>query len=293
MGFGSPRLGLLMFAALAPLVVGATPLVVRAEIRELNSMQDAAALVDRETVAIFDIDNTLIRPVQALGSHQWFRYLVSRAGRQGADPRRATEIALDPWMRVQRATRVQSVEASTPAWVAGLQARGIRVMGLTARTDSSATTTDRQLASVGIRLARTAYPRNLRSPGNWMYRRGVLYVGPEGDKGELLLQFLRQIGWTPRRLLFVDDGLANVQSVDRALSRTRIQHIEVRYGAADAWVRQFDPALAERQWEVFSRTGELRPDPQPGPPPSLPAPLAPAATATAVPAPNGRERAPE
>ena len=49
---------------------------VNAEIRETKFMQEVMSAIDSETLAIFDIDNTLIEPIGNMGSDQWFYYLI-------------------------------------------------------------------------------------------------------------------------------------------------------------------------------------------------------------------------
>jgi len=48
----------------------------RAEIIEVKNMAAVANLIDQDSLVVFDIDNTLIQPVQSLGSDPWFSYTL-------------------------------------------------------------------------------------------------------------------------------------------------------------------------------------------------------------------------
>ena len=44
----------------------------QAKIISINHIEDIFSYVDDQSVIVFDIDNVLIEPKQALGSDQWF-----------------------------------------------------------------------------------------------------------------------------------------------------------------------------------------------------------------------------
>ena len=72
------------------------------------------------------------------------------------------------WTRAQQDVQVRPVEALTPALLAGQQARGLTVMALTARAESDAAATFRQLRDIGVDLRRTAvHAEDLRVPGGF------------------------------------------------------------------------------------------------------------------------------
>ena len=72
-----------------------------------------------------------------------------------------------------------------------------------------------------------------------------------GDKGKYLVEFLRQARLDVKRILFVDDKIKNVESVESSLSQTNFQHTSFRYGAADPRVKSFDTRIAGLEWSLF------------------------------------------
>jgi hypothetical protein len=241
-------------AALA-MLLSTLPLAAAAEIRESTSVAPVDALATPGTLVVFDIDNTLIEPTVTLGSDQWFYWYVAELEAGGRSSREAIDLANDVWNRVQPAIAVRPVEAMTPQLIRGIQARGLRVVALTARSHDAAAVTETQLTSAGYSLSTSAFGPGRRVIGDdptMVYDDGVLYVGEHASKGDALLRLLAGEGLSPERVVFVDDKEKHVRTVDAALSSSKIPVIAIRYGAADARVAAFDPAVAAVQFRLWS-----------------------------------------
>jgi hypothetical protein len=222
------------------MLLSTLPLAAAAEIRESTSVAPVDALATPGTLVVFDIDNTLIEPTVTLGSDQWFYWYVAELEAGGRSSREAIDLANDVWNRVQPAIAVRPVEAMTPQLIRGIQARGLRVVALTARSHDAAAVTETQLTSAGYSLSTSAFGPGRRVIGDdptMVYDDGVLYVGEHASKGDALLRLLAGEGLSPERVVFVDD---------------KIPVIAIRYGAADARVAAFDPAVAAVQFRLWS-----------------------------------------
>ncbi|MBI1862444.1 MAG: DUF2608 domain-containing protein [Deltaproteobacteria bacterium] len=231
------KLTVLMAAALA--------ITAQATIRETNSLRDVANAATTGSFVAFDLDNTLIEPIQTLGSDQWFEHISKQLGIDGA-------IAL--WSKVQLKTQVRPVEQTTSSIVREIQDRGVPVIGLTARPLTVAEATLQQLASVGIDLSRTtpifddlAFPGHLE---NAQYTQGIIFAG-KNQKGDMIVRFLDRTGLHPSVIVFADDKPKHTASVDSALTAKGINNIEFRYGAADERVKAFDAEIAAVQLHYF------------------------------------------
>ncbi|MBN2359948.1 MAG: DUF2608 domain-containing protein [Deltaproteobacteria bacterium] len=230
-----------------------------AEVREIMQLAQTEPAIDEQTLVVFDIDNTLLEPVQTLGSDQWFYYLVDQGKRERRlSENKAIAEAVATWNRVQEDVIVRPVEPDTPALVRRLQERGVRIIALTARTSGAAAITERQLRSIGIDLGRNPLPRPAVREGRrpdtsqpWLG--AILFLGENQTKGEALAKVVRSLPEPPSRVVFVDDKAHNTRSVDRALARLRIPVVAFRYGATDARVAAFDPAVAEVQLRWWRR----------------------------------------
>src|SRR5687768_551444 len=218
----------------------------------LQRMKEIMPHVDRDTLVVFDIDNTLIEPTQTLGSDQWFYHLMQKVkAEEKLDDERAIDRAMEIWNAVQLDTQVRAVESDTPALIRELQRKEVATFALTARTLDSAEVTKKQLRSIGVDFAARPIHRGdldfaLASPAR--FTGGILFVGEKNAKGDVLLAFLAKVGLRPKRVLFIDDKEKNVASVERSLSTAQIPHVVFRYGAADSRVARFRPDVADMQY---------------------------------------------
>lgn len=236
-----------------------------AEVREIRSMRELPSFTVKgeRTILVFDLDNTIIEAAQTLGSDQWFDHLVKRF--TDAGEARPVDHAIALWTQVAAKTRVRPVESLTPRLIASAQAAGIPVIGLTARRVDVAETTEAQLASVGVRIFSKSLPPALRSDidfGDGAKRvRGITYVGPTVSKGEAITRILKASGLRPDRIVFADDKVKHVNSVDQALNAfPGLTHWELRYGAADPRVASYDERIAAIQERAFAETGRILSD---------------------------------
>lgn len=195
------------------------------------------------TLVIFDIDNTLIEPVQHLGSDQWFRREVAnnpfknfKMSPQEIE-KAGKEFALDRWRKVQSITNVRLVETGTGRAIRALQSNpNVRILGLTARPLDLAYVTRRQLKDVSIFLDNKAsaisnMDINLSDETDLNakagYEGGILYVGenPKG-KGANLLNLLKKTNQKPQRIYFFDDREENVKDLDAALAKAKLDGLD-------------------------------------------------------------------
>ena len=221
--------------------------IARAEVREIMSMSELVPSLAPGTLLVFDIDNTLLTPAGNIGSDQWYYYLSEAIARDepGLSEQAVQAKADAVWTRTLDVAKFRPVEDLTPALVREQQARGLHVMALTARGESDATATLRQLHEAGIDLDANAVHAGELRPSGGFFAHGVLFVGEGVDKGKLLVDFLQRIGLRPERVVFADDKPHHARNVDAALAAAGIPAFAFRYGAMDARVRAFNEVMAE------------------------------------------------
>jgi hypothetical protein len=230
-----------------------------AEIVEIDRMKQILPHITKSTLVVFDLDNTIMETPQTLGSDQWFGYMERSYEAQGIEKPQSTNQAIDIWMEVQHSSRMQPVEASTPALVQNLQrTAGIKLIALTARPFELRYRTRLQLRKLGISFE-TPESHNIAAklPPELHFDRGILSIGPTQNKGEVLKSFIISNGEIFDRVLFVDDKAKHVHNVESALADLPVENINFRYGAADPKVKSFNAYIADRQLEIFQRTGRL------------------------------------
>ena len=234
------------------LVVSVFVSVAAAEIRQVGTMKEALADIVQGDVVVFDIDNTILEPVQTLGSDQWVDYLVEKNKHAGLDAKQALEKALIDWRLVQRATEVRLVEPNTAQQIRKLQMNGITVLALTARPQDLDQVTVDQLSRLGVH-----FEHHNGFIGNDVgYLEGVLFANGK-NKGLVLRDFLNQLKLSPHRLIFIDDKEKNVKNMDAEFAKDSFANINFRYAAADERVKSFSSAIAELEWNYFAYEGIL------------------------------------
>jgi phosphoserine phosphatase len=223
----------------------------QAEIVEIQSLQQILPYITKDSLVIFDIDNTLIEPYQMLGSDEWFSDIISQSREAGAQMKGALKIAAEKWATVHLHIPMKPVEPSTPELVQKIQAQGNVVMGLTARTDFLAVRTVEQLKSAGIDLLInpvTYQNYQIDAETGVTHFSGIVFVGTEVQKGDALAIFLAINQLTPKHLIFVDDKIKNAESVEHFAQSTSIDHVVFRYSANDHKPLEYNRTTADAQW---------------------------------------------
>jgi hypothetical protein len=232
-----------------------------AEIRATNHMSDVIRAVDKGTLLVFDIDNTLIEPENQLGSDQWYYFLERKyAEIDGLKESEAYEKATKVWNKTQDLIRMKPVEKKTPAMVREIQGKNRKTLGLTARSFEVAERTLLQLDSVGINFKQNGLRESdleFKSDNTAKFTKGIIFVGENNDKGKVLVQFLKALKLKPKRVVFVDDKVKNVKNVEAALQKEKLPFLGFRYGATDAKVKAFKEDSAKLKLFVL---GELPKD---------------------------------
>lgn len=230
--------------ALAVLLCAASA---RAEMREIKTMADVVPAIATGTLLVLDIDNTTLEPTGQLGSDQWYYYLIKAFQRDegiGADAAEMKAVAA--WTKTLPKVRVKPVETLTPDFIRTQQKRGIKVMALTARGPEDEQATFAQLKAVGVDYSiNPPVKKDLKTPNNGSFKRGVFFQGEGPSKGETLLAFIKANGLKPARVVFVDDKLKHATSVEKVLREGGVSVITFRYGAADAKVKFFNDMMEE------------------------------------------------
>lgn len=225
-----------------------------AEICETNEIASLETTVSSHTFLILDIDNTLIEPVQTLGTDQWFYSQMLHYEKLGHSRKEALDRAVMEWSAIQNLTRVKPIEPVTAEVIERIQKNGLTVIGLTARGLNLLYTTATQLNSVGIDLSRNAPSQDeifFQNGRGVLFSGGILYCAGT-HKGNALFKFLSLIEHTPSSIVFIDDKLSSLREVELACENHHIPFIGLRYSRTDAQVKAYSRAVADIQFKNFS-----------------------------------------
>jgi hypothetical protein len=222
-----------------------------AKIEELQTYADFDFnQIDERTLVIFDIDNTLIRQNQMIGTHQWGDYMRNRAIEQGLTPDDAKALQHRVFGEVQPYVSVVPVEKSVVSLLRNLQKKGIPHFALTARPFHIADVTLRQIQILNHSFAKN-FPEQIdpHALGKHL-REGVIFSG-EVPKGELLKRIVANSIAKPTKIIFFDDRRYNLESIETSFAGDPMELVNLRYGAADSVVETFDSKLADLEYSFL------------------------------------------
>jgi Protein of unknown function (DUF2608) len=226
------------------------PSLLFAEIFESDKMVDLVPHVNEDTWVFIDLDNTLIESCLHLGSAQWRGHVRTKAKNAGYDEEEVIEAILDQfWLFVQPFVPVRLVDPDSTLVIQKLKDSSIPVFALTAREPSESGYTQEQLSSVDASFCSSALPECSLLPSNEpsLFDDGVIYCG-ENTKSEALAAFFKEVGYMPKKVIFVDDKRDQVSALGETLEEMGIEYVGIRFSAADERVKSFDGEVADLQF---------------------------------------------
>lgn len=213
-----------------------------------------------DTFVIFDLDNTLIHPYQELGSDEWFSYLLQEKMNEGYTSD-AAHIAVLPYSYyVQHYIEMQPIEPVMPLMLQDLRNKNINTMALTARGPFLSERTYEQLKTIDIHFYLNfscikEHVMLLHFP--CLYRYSMLFVG-SNNKGEALRHFLEICNYHPKKIIYIDDKIHHLHSVEKALSDWS-EICCIRYSRCDDYVASFDIEKAQEQFALLREREQYHP----------------------------------
>ena len=232
---------------------------VAVEIVESDSIQDIFNYIapdeyNAHTLVIFDLDNTLIYPETFhLGSDQWFHALLERFKKEGMSHQKAVDQTLAYYLQVMTHTWMKPVESTTVNTIHDLAKKGVTTVALTARSLDLIYRTIEQLDHLGIHFngkGKSNCPIKYGRLKPAFYINGIIFCG-DNDKGKTIIDWLAQARYRPHKIIFIDDKIKNIISVERAVHRHSYPFIGIRYGYLDKHIQTITPAIINEEYRQF------------------------------------------
>ncbi|HSW71851.1 MAG TPA: DUF2608 domain-containing protein [Chlamydiales bacterium] len=223
------------------------------EIIEIKYISEMEKYLEDKPLIVFDIDNTIMCPVQTVGSDQWFNHRIKKHEKEGYTSHGALEKAISEWMAVQCITDMKLVEKHTSALIKDLQDKGHTIIALTTRDHGFSLRTLQQLKSLDVHLERTCPSKEeiyFKNDQHCIYRQGILFTAGS-HKGTALKKLLAELRLQPKKILFINDKHNHLTPVEEICKKEKIAFIGLRYGFLDERVNAFSPELADLQFEKF------------------------------------------
>lgn len=219
----------------------------------IASMQEIQKHIDKDTLVLLDLDHTVFEGKEyGYGHGNWFYDQVEEGKTLGYEPKAVVARLFPHWLHSQQNTQVKAVEAITPTVIKELQDKGIKVMGLTSRQLPLADITLKQLSSIGIDFEASSFPvvsidKTFSSPT--LMKKGVIFCSDYNDKGAVLQAYLQKMQVTPQKVVFVDDGLRNIESVIKSFAGKPVEVAGFYYQTVDEHKKHhWNKALAQQAY---------------------------------------------
>ena len=227
---------------------------IAAEILESNSIADVFDHIEQESLVIFDLDNTIITSAQSLGGDAWFSAQMEDYLENGLTNQEALAKVLPLWEALQHISEVVPVEIDTASFIKTLQSKDCSVIALTTRGYTMTNVTESQLKSVEVDFSKDSPIVGeifFNHKAGILFKDGIIFA--QGvDKGSVLIKFLEITGIEPKHIIFIDDKLKQVKSVEKSCLENNIPFTGIRYGHCDEAISNFSKEISDLQKAFYS-----------------------------------------
>lgn len=217
---------------------------------------------DQDTLVIFDVDDVLITYKDVIlrpsGSH--FR----PTSWKNIDQKECIFLIS---IMINEA-QPMLIESSIPWFIKKLQTKGAKTMALTsARTGKFGVIENAEdwrlkiLKQFDMDFSH-AFPKNpliyfdqVKNESDYpLFKNGILFLGDEKNtKGDLLVQFLEKMQYKPKKVIFIDDKMPHLISVETALNEAKISFQGYQYKGVEQLSEEFDEQIAEIQFKYLQK----------------------------------------
>ncbi len=233
-------------------------------VNDFVAIKNILESADKDTLVIFDVDDVLVQPTDQIFQSKNKKYLLQ------LDKALAKRISADKleYLRSKIAYKQQEklVDAGILELLAYLKQFKINTTALTNCATGKIGAIARfeewriaRLNSLGIDFsAHNTLPdvqfQNIDSrEGRPVIKSGIIFTG-YADKGTVLRAVLRKFSLHPKKIIFIDDKLANLQSVEAVALQHKIEFIGVEYTAVKTSLTdEFNSKRADLQFVVLER----------------------------------------
>src|SRR3990167_3644661 len=220
------------------------------QIIDSNNLEDVLKYATKNTVVLFDIDNTLVHPKDTyVGSDPWFLELIKEE--------KDVNLALPDYTLGSIMIEFQPVACNTIKVLDELKKNKIPTIGFTARNLYISSLTIEQLKDAGIVFDGTNIPTHKfvyysHKDHPSIYQQGIFFCG--ANEKEAVVPFLiKEFSKKPKQIILIDDKLKNVETVQKIVDTMHINFVGIRYGACDEYVRKFDAKKAKQEFADLKR----------------------------------------
>jgi len=182
-----------------------------------------------------------------MGIEPWIYHETKRLKKKGLAHKEAFDYAIAMYDILTDLTKLIPV-GDSPKIVNDLQQKGFPVIALTKRSIPVIDKTIKQLKVIGIDFSKNDlcdHDIDVMVTHMGRFSKGIIFTG-YNDKGKMLFNFFEKINFVPQKIIFVDDRMKNVVSVDKAARIHNIPYVGIRFSLLDKVKKDFDLQVVEK-----------------------------------------------
>ena len=215
-------------------------------ILESNKLEDVYKHLKKNTLVLFDIDNTIAN-IQG-NIEPWVHHKAEQLSRNGLNKEEAFHFTLCMFFILTDFAKFLPI-GNAPDIIQDLQKKSIPVLALTKRSMPFSKMTIKKLRKIGIDFSKqTLYQKNINLPATYMggFSHGIIFTG-SNKKGEILSLFLKKTNLVPSKIIFLDDRRKHLQSVANMCKEKNIPFVGIRISLMDSMKKNFNLTKAEKE----------------------------------------------
>ncbi len=198
-------------------------------------------------LVVFDIDNTLLKARQPLGSDQWFEWQADAIAKKTPDAVFATfDELLEAQANLYQLSKMSLTQQDLPALVATLKSNGHSIFLLTSRGPNLRNVTERELSRNGLSFGDKTIMKGI--PEDFIevpfkqkvsFQNGIFMTAGH-HKGEALAYLVKKSNKSFDAIVFADDLEKHTKRVGETFAASnKPEVVTFRYGHEDANVLNF------------------------------------------------------
>lgn len=240
-------------------------------VQDLISFEQELSRLDENALVLLDVDYTLIVPKDKIlrNSNKQLLQQLSREILNNPKIMPEDKYAEDYLSSTVLFTAKHTlIDPQSVSLVKSIQKKGIKIIALTAAStgvygvipsmedwridDLRGLGFDFTLAFPKFKIVTFPEYNDVDSPP--LFKEGVLFSGGY-PKGHVLKTFLNKIQWKPKKVIFIDDNMSFIRSVEMAMTAAGIEFLGFHYKAAANLPCKVNIEVAELQIRTLAQHG--------------------------------------
>jgi hypothetical protein len=235
------------------------------ETADIKKIETELASLPQESLVTFDVAGVLFWPKDQIFIHndkkEYKKYITALKTKYGN--KKANKLI----SIILKERQMILVDDAMPSLISSLQARGVKTIALTSGytgnfgkikkredlriktlkklgIDFSSSFPDKKLILTETKDSDSAMPASI-------FKKGILFAS-RNDKGQILKLFLNQIGYSPTKIVHIDNSKSRVQEVENYANSAGIEYLGIVFiKDREKLSEKLDTKIADKQFEIL------------------------------------------